>query len=86
MVWHEIKHHPFSFTLLFIGLILFLLLFFYFYFDPHLQRRVIYGAGVFYFLWSLLHHYQKGDLQFSLVIEYLVVALFGALLLTGTLF
>ncbi len=81
----EIKRHLLSFLLLFFGLLIALLVFFYFSYDPHYQRRVIYGTAVFYFLWSLYHHYQKGDLQFSLVVEYLLVALFAALLITGTL-
>ena len=86
MVWHEVKRYPVSFGILFTGLIAMLLSFFYFYYDSHLQRDVIYVSAAFYFLWSLLHHYQKGDLQLALVMEYLVMALFAALLLTGTLF
>ena len=85
MVWHEIKKHPLNFTILFAGLLVLLTLFLFFYYDSHLQRVIVYSGGVFYFLWSLYHHYQKGDLQLSLVIEYLFVALFAALLLTGTL-
>lgn len=81
----EIKKSPLSFLILFIGLIISLVLYFYFGHDQHDQRRVIYTAGGFYFLWSLYHHYRKGDLQPSLILEYLLIALFAVLLLTGTL-
>ena len=85
MPWREIKKHPLNFTILFVGLLFFLVLFFFFSYSQYLQRRAVYLGGAFYFLWSLLHHYRKGDLQLSLVLEYLMVALFAALLLTGTL-
>lgn len=85
MPLREIKKYPLSFALLLLAFIVFIILFFVFATDPHFQRRLVYFAGGFYFIWSLLYHYQKGDLNLSLVIEYLVVALLGAILLTGTL-
>lgn len=84
-MFSEIKKSPLSFTLLFVGLLVSLVLYFYFSFDTQLQRRVIYFTGGYYFLWSLFHHYQKGDLQTSVILEYLLIALFAVLLLTGTL-
>ena len=85
IAWTEFKKHPFSFSLLFVALMVAVILYLYFGFDTHLQRRVIYSTGAFYFLWSLIHHYQKGDLSLSLVLEYLMVALFAAIVMAGTL-
>jgi len=39
-----------------------------------------------YFFWSLYHHYKRGDLNLSIIIEYLVIILFGIVLLTGSFF
>ena len=85
MIIKEIKRHPFEFAVLFTILILGILSFFYFNFDHHYQRRIIYLTGGTYFLWSLFHHYRRGDLEFSLVVEYLLIALFATLLLSSTL-
>lgn len=82
---NEIKKYPLSFIILFLGLAVSLFFFFLFSYNQHDQRRVIYIAGGFYFLWSLYHHYRKGDLQTSIIVEYLLIALFAVLLLTGTL-
>jgi hypothetical protein len=84
-MFSEIKKSPLSFILLFVGLLVSLILYFYFSYDTSLQRRIIYFTGGYYFLWSLFHHYQKGDLQTSVILEYLLIALFAVLLLTGTL-
>jgi hypothetical protein len=41
----------------------------------------IFLIGGSYFLWSLYHHYRRGDLQLSIVIEYLVFILFAIIIL-----
>ncbi|MBU1088251.1 hypothetical protein KKA02_00015 [Patescibacteria group bacterium] len=82
----DLKKNPLEFILLFLILIIGALLFFYFSFDSHNQRRVIYATGAAYCFWSLIHHYRRGDLQLSIVVEYILIALFAVTLLTGTLF
>lgn len=39
-----------------------------------------------YFFWSLYHHFKRGDLNLSIIVEYLIIILFGIVLLTGTFF
>ena len=60
---------------------------FYFKIDSNQVRRwIIYAVGITYFCWSLYHHYKRGDLQFSIVIEYLLIILLGIVFVSGTLF
>ncbi|MFA5895002.1 MAG: hypothetical protein WC851_04455 [Candidatus Shapirobacteria bacterium] len=69
-----------------LGIILIAGFFLYLYFDhnSHYQRNVIYLTGGSYFLWSLYHHYQKGDLHLSIIIEYLVIIFFALIILSST--
>jgi len=85
MLFSEIKRHPLEFSLLFVILLAGAAAYLYFGYHPHSQRRVVYLTGAAYFLWSLFHHYRKGDLDLSLVVEYLAMALLASLLLSGTL-
>lgn len=83
-MFREFKAHPLSFILLFAGLILSLLFYVYFAHDPHFERFVVLGLSGIYFLWSLVHHHQKGDLSTSIVIEYLLIALLAVVFLLST--
>ena len=85
MIVAEIKRHPLEFSLLGLILICGTAAFFYFGYDQHDQRRVVYVTGAAYFLWSLFHHYRKGDLEVSLIVEYLAISLFAVILLASTL-
>lgn len=82
----QVKKHPFEYLALVLILLLSAFAYFAFTYDDHAQRRVVYFAAASYFLWSLYHHRRRGDLAPSIIIEYLVFALLGVLLLTGTLF
>ena len=85
MILQEVRQHPLEFSILFAILIIGTSFFFAFGHDPHAQRQVVYITGASYFLWSLFHHYRVGDLELSLVVEYLLVSLLATLLLTSTL-
>jgi uncharacterized membrane protein YjjP (DUF1212 family) len=50
------------------------------------QRFIVIILGAGYFLWSLYHHYHRGDLSLSIIVEYLVFILFGIVLFSGTFF
>ena len=81
----EIKQKPIEYLILLTGLIVGSFL--YFFIDNSQARRwIIYGVGVVYFCWSLYHHYKRGDLQLSIVIEYLLIILIGIVFISGTLF
>jgi len=82
----EIKKKPFEYLLLFFILSLGAFAFIFLSYTPHAQRRVIYLTGASYLFWSLMHHYKRGDLSLSIMLEYLLIALFAAVLITTTLF
>jgi hypothetical protein len=49
------------------------------------RHIAIYFISIAYFLWSLYHHYRRGDLYPSIIVEYLVFILLGLLVLSATL-
>lgn len=53
--------------------------------NPYLQRRMVYTTAAAYFAWSLYHHHRRGDLSLSIIVEYLVFALFAIILISSTL-
>ncbi len=86
MMFTEIKQKPFEYLILLFLLTISAFAFIYFSYDSFIQRRVIYFSAGTYFLWSLYHHYRRGDLQPSIVIEYLLIGILGIVLLSSTLF
>ncbi len=63
---------------LFLGLGLGLFLFFSL---PDLKKETVIGLCAFYFLWGVFHHWQGNDLHIKIVLEYLLVASIGAVIL-----
>lgn len=45
--------------------------------DPALKYSLAIATGAAYFIWSLIHHYIHKDLNIGIVIEYLVICIFG---------
>lgn len=76
-LFEQIKSKPLEYAILAIIIIFSLIALFIFRFDHHSQRRVVYITAGLYFLWSLYHHYHRGDLQLNIIIEYLIFALLG---------
>jgi len=87
IILKEIKKNPIDYVILAVILIIafVLLLFFNQNFDSHNQRRVVYATAALYLLWSLFHHYRRGDLQASIIIEYLLLAIFAVIIALTTL-
>ena len=85
-IFTQIKKHPLQFIclslILSIGGVAFIL----FSYNPEIQRNIIYTTGAGYFFWSIYHHYKRGDLHISIIIEYLVMILLALALITGNLF
>jgi len=81
----EVKQKPFEYLALLILLVLAAVLYIVFAFDPHMQRRIIYGAVAAYLGWSVYHHYRRGDLEISIVIEYILISLLALALISSTL-
>jgi hypothetical protein len=82
----EVKKKPAEYVVL--ALIFILGLYFYFFMgvSPSSKRFIVASIAAAYIFWSFYHHYKRGDLTTSIVIEYLVVALFGIVLFSGTFF
>lgn len=87
VIFNEIKKHPINYLILGVILIVAALTFFYFRqnFDTHDQRRVVYVTAALYLFWSLYHHYRRGDLQLSIILEYLLLAIFAVIIALTTL-
>ena len=81
----EVKQKPLEYIILLICLIIGFI-FYILIGDNQARRWIIYSVGVVYFVWSLYHHYQRGDLQLSIVVEYLLIILLGIVFISGTLF
>ena len=45
--------------------------------------QLAYLTAVGYFVWSLIYHYRRGDLHLAIVIEYLMIALLGVVVLSS---
>jgi hypothetical protein len=82
----EVRQKPAEYIILGVIFLFALILYFFVPFDNHGRRIVVYCMAGAYFLWSLIHHYFRGDLTLSIVVEYLVMALFGIALLTLSFF
>ena len=81
----EIKQKPLEY-ILFLS-VLIIGLFLYFFIDnSQIRIWIVSGVSIFYFGWSLYHHYKREDLQFSIIIEYLLIILLGIVFLFGALF
>ena len=81
----QVKKNPWQYLALVLILITGAISFFFFAHNPSLQRRMIYTTAAAYFAWSLYHHHRRGDLGLSIIIEYLVFALFAIILISATL-
>lgn len=78
-LFKQIKQKPTEYFVL--GLIFISSIIFYFVFK---KSEIVYITAALYFCWSIYHHYHRGDLQLSLVIEYLAFILFGLVVLAAT--
>lgn len=85
MLPKDFSKRPLEYVLLFVILLLSTFTFMFFSYTPRAQRRVIYMTCAAYMFWSLLHHYNRGDLSLPILLEYLIIALFASVLITTTL-
>lgn len=84
-LFKEIEQKPLEYLILlfiFIGAVIAYLTFG---FDRQEQRWVIYATCGAYFLWMLYHHYRRGDLHLSIIIEYLAFILLAIVITASTL-
>lgn len=83
---HEVKKKPLEYLILALIFSISLLVYFFAGLEAHGRRLVVYFLAISYLIWSLHHHYRRGDLTLSVIVEYLVIALFGIFLLSATFF
>jgi len=82
----EVRQKPLEYLILGIIFLIGLILYFFSPFDAHGKRIIVYLMAANYFFWSLYHHYKRGDLNLQIIVEYLIIALFGITLLTLSFF
>ena len=81
-LFKHVIQHPAHYLALSSVFLIALILLFVFRFNPFIQHCVIYLVAGFYLSWGLYHHYQRGDLHFSVMLEYLIYALLAVLVAT----
>jgi hypothetical protein len=85
MAKHEIFEKPIEYLSLATLLTLSFLIFIFLPLDVHQKRWLVSFTAVGYFLWSLYHHYHRGDLHPSIVVEYLLILALGIIFISTTL-
>ncbi len=55
-------------------------------YDKSLQMAVSIASAVGYVSWGIIHHHIHRDLQVSVVIEYLAIAILGVVIVASMLF
>jgi hypothetical protein len=85
-LFKEIEAKPIEYLILLFIFLTALILFFVFRFNHATERWVVYATSAAYFIWSLYHHYRRGDLHLSIVIEYLIFILLAIVVTASTLF
>lgn len=87
IILKEIKKHPINYLILGVIFTVAIILFFYYrlIFDIRDIRILIFGTAILYFIWSLFHHHNRGDLHLSIILEYFLIALFAVIVAMTTL-
>lgn len=86
MIFNQIKQKPLEYSILAIIFLISLVLFTIFKYNPPIQRLIIFTLITAYLAWSVNHHYKRGDLHFSIIVEYVVFITFALVILSSTLF
>ncbi|OIP87786.1 hypothetical protein CO009_04310 [Candidatus Shapirobacteria bacterium CG_4_8_14_3_um_filter_35_11] len=84
-IFNEIKHYPQNYIVALILAISVSFLLLFYRFDAHTQRQVVYLTSGLYLGWSLWHHYRRGDITTSIMMEYLLLALLALIVVSTTL-
>lgn len=77
----ELKKHKIPYTILVVGLLTGLALFLGTWPNVLQQRLVIFGIGVFYFIWGVVTHVKTSYVTKQVVLEYLGVSVLGMVML-----
>lgn len=55
-------------------------------YDKTFQEALVLAVAVSYVTWGIIHHHLHGDLHLSVIVEYIAVAVLGAVLLLSLIF
>ena len=55
-------------------------------YDPNLQMAVVLATAAGYVAWGVIHHWLHRDLYPSVIVEYLIVAILGVVLIFSLIF
>jgi hypothetical protein len=84
-IFREIKKQPLNYLIIIFLFSAAAILLLVFRFDPHSQRRIVYALSGLYLGWSLFHHYQRGDLSLSILLEYVLLAILALIVVAASL-
>lgn len=74
------KIHWWRYAILWLVFAVFLFFFLYFRYNQAVQVGCVVSLAMGYFFWGIIHHRLEKNLYWPVVIEYFLIALFGALL------
>jgi hypothetical protein len=78
---HELKKHKLSYLVLIIGISIFVILFMGAWPNRLIQRVIVVGMSLFYFLWGLLTHFKTKTITKEVIYEYASVSFLAGVLL-----
>lgn len=77
----DFKRHTLHYSILFLILAFGFLGFWYFSYNPLLKRSVILVMVASYLAWGIIHHLVERNLNFKIVVEYILVTILAATVL-----
>ena len=80
LFFKEVKKYPVDFFILGLIFLVAVTLFLVFSYNSFLQRRIVFNMSLAYFWWGVFHHWRKDSLCLRVALEYLLLAILGALL------
>lgn len=80
LITGEVKKYPGDFIVLGLVFLIAISCFLFFSYDSVIQRKVVLSLALSYFWWGIFHHWRKGSLNLKIILEYLFLAIFGAIL------
>ena len=78
---NELFKHKLAYTILLIGLAVFVVSFLMAWPDHFLQRLIILSVAIFYFLWGVITHFKAEHISRGIILEYAGMATLASVLL-----
>jgi len=81
LITGEIKEYPGDFIVLGFVFLVAIISFLFFSYDSLAQKKIVFSLSLAYFWWGVFHHWRKDSLTLRIVLEYLLLAIFGGIIL-----